>query len=251
MIDSGEETPELAKWLMRKNSFFGGDEIYLFHDDSLEVAMQKKTQITTLLGIYGENPDESDTQFLESLRRDLDKAPRIPITYSGIHYKNRPVVWVVNNLLYKVTSIPSRFAFEDIQTLGDMYKADFPTDMDEAKAVYISEDNTVWRKYINMPELESYSPVTVFVYTHHSFALKEKGLRRTSFYGYAEPRTFESPDYSILPREEDLRRTLYWNPNVTLDAKGKATLEFYNNATCRQLVFSAEAITNDGHAMRY
>lgn len=251
MIDSGVDVPELAKWLIRKNSFFAGDEINLYHDDSLEVAMQKKKQITTLMGIYGDKFEDSNAQFLENLKYDLNKAPRIPITYSGIHYKNRPVVWVVNNLLYKVTSVPSRFAMENIQTLGDMYQADFPTDMDEAKAVYISEDNTVWRKYINMPELENYSPVTVFVYTHHSFALKEKGLRRTSFDGYAEPKVFESPDYGVLPKEQDFRRTLYWNPNVTTDGNGKATLEFWNNSSCRQMVISAEGITKEGHAMRY
>lgn len=251
MIDSGVDVPELAKWLMRKNSFFAGDEINLYHDDSLEVAMQKKKQITTLMGIYGDKFEDSNAQFLENLKYDLNKAPRIPITYSGIHYKNRPVVWVVNNLLYKVTSVPSRFAMENIQTLGDMYQADFPMDMEEAKAVYISEANTVWRKYINLPELENYSPVTVFVYTHHSFALKEKGLRRTTFNGYAEPKVFESPDYGVLPKEQDFRRTLYWNPNVTTDSKGKATLEFWNNSSCRQTVVSAEGITKEGHAMRY
>ena len=46
-------------------------------------------------------------------------------------------------------------------------------------------------------------------------------------------------------------RLLYWNPNITLDANGEATVEFYNNSSCRQLVVSAEGITEDGQAIVY
>jgi hypothetical protein len=71
---------------------------------------------------------------------------------------------------------------------------------------------------------------------------------RTVFYGYAEPEDFYSPDYSVepLPKEGDYRRTLYWNPVVCTNADGVATVEFYNNSTCRQFHLSAEGMTADG-----
>ena len=92
-------------------------------------------------------------------------------------------------------------------------------------------------------------PVTVFVYTHHSFFGNVKGLRRTYFQGYNVPSTFEMNDYSLLPPEEDFRRTLYWNPDVTTDKDGKAVIEFYNNSSCREIYVSAEGITPDGRCI--
>lgn len=71
---------------------------------------------------------------------------------------------------------------------------------------------------------------------------------RTVFYGYAEPDDFYSPDYSVepLPQEGDHRRTLYWNPAVSTNADGVATVEFYNNTSCRQIHLSAEGMTAEG-----
>ena len=74
----------------------------------------------------------------------------------------------------------------------------------------------------------------------------EKGVRRTRFQGYNVPYTFEMEDYSLIPPMEDFRRTVYWNPDVTADREGKATVEFYNNSSCRELYLSAEGITTDG-----
>ncbi|MBR1594657.1 MAG: hypothetical protein IJ659_07800, partial [Alloprevotella sp.] len=70
--------------------------------------------------------------------------------------------------------------------------------------------------------------------------------RRTYFQGYNVPHTFHMPDYSQMPPEADFRRTLYWNPDVLLDDNGEATVEFYNNSTCRRISVSAEGVTADG-----
>lgn len=70
---------------------------------------------------------------------------------------------------------------------------------------------------------------------------------RCYFYGYAPPVQFYSPDYSsILPDKPDYRRTLYWNPNVKTDENGNASIQFYNNSTCKKMIISAEGITKDG-----
>ena len=53
-------------------------------------------------------------------------------------------------------------------------------------------------------------------------------------------------DYSIVPPMADYRRTIYWEPNVRVDAKGNATVEFFNNSTCREMYVSAEGMSDDG-----
>ncbi|MBR3478731.1 MAG: hypothetical protein IKH43_06495 [Bacteroidaceae bacterium] len=45
---------------------------------------------------------------------------------------------------------------------------------------------------------------------------------------------------------KDYRRTLYWNPNVTTDNFGQASIEFYNNSVCNIIDVSAEGITRYG-----
>ena len=79
----------------------------------------------------------------------------------------------------------------------------------------------------------------------------EKGIRRTYYEGFAPVMEFYHPDYSYvtLPKELDFRRTLYWNPNVKTDSSGRATVKFYNNATCEKLSLSAEGLTEMGEAV--
>lgn len=65
--------------------------------------------------------------------------------------------------------------------------------------------------------------------------------------GFSIPDEFYSPDYSKQPLpKEDYRRTLYWNPNVRLDADGRATINLYNNSSASILQVSAEGWTPDG-----
>ena len=58
-------------------------------------------------------------------------------------------------------------------------------------------------------------------------------------------------NYDILPPTTDFRRTLYWNPNVGLDAQGEATVEFWNNSRCDHVYLSIEGITPDGRPQLY
>jgi uncharacterized protein YfaS (alpha-2-macroglobulin family) len=49
-----------------------------------------------------------------------------------------------------------------------------------------------------------------------------------------------------MPDKKDFRRTIYWNPDVLTDAEGKATINFFNNSTCRKMNVSAETVTENG-----
>ena len=104
----------------------------------------------------------------------------------------------------------------------------------------------MYKNLIMVSGLEYLKPVQVFVYVHHSFFEKAKGARRTYFQGYNVPETFKMEDYSVLPPMDDFRRTIFWAPSVKTDKNGRATVEFYNNSTCREMYISAECITDDG-----
>ena len=72
--------------------------------------------------------------------------------------------------------------------------------------------------------------------------------REYNFQGFNKPIEFYNPDYSNakLPEVKDYRRTLYWNPNVTTDNFGQATIEFYNSSACTSVDVSAEGVTRFG-----
>ncbi|MFT6807541.1 MAG: TonB-dependent SusC/RagA subfamily outer membrane receptor [Saprospiraceae bacterium] len=56
------------------------------------------------------------------------------------------------------------------------------------------------------------------------------GILNSSLDGYYLAREFYTPNYLISPNNQglpDFRPTLYWNPNVVIDQKSKAILEFY------------------------
>lgn len=72
--------------------------------------------------------------------------------------------------------------------------------------------------------------------------------RHTRWQGYTWPDEFYSPDYSRmpLPAVPDHRRTLYWAPDVQTDASGKASVSFYNHASCSSVRIQAETVTPMG-----
>ncbi|MBR1653002.1 MAG: hypothetical protein IJ692_06400 [Alloprevotella sp.] len=118
--------------------------------------------------------------------------------------------------------------------------------IDELREVYVSLNHDE-SHYTRIPErafLSSHDPFHVFVYPYYQRPdTKRKGVRRTHFQGYNVPHSFEMPDYAVLPPEKDYRRTLYWNPSVQLDAKGHATVDFYNNSSCQSITVSVEGVT--------
>ena len=73
--------------------------------------------------------------------------------------------------------------------------------------------------------------------------------RRYVLPGFALLEDFYHPDYHRSPPKEgqkDYRRTLYWNPDLQLDADGRAIISFFNNSQKTSIVVEAEGITKDG-----
>ena len=109
--------------------------------------------------------------------------------------------------------------------------------------------------FLGNPELDC---VAVFIPPADSSVVPDfplvMGQRKTKIQGYSYSKEFVHPDYSGVPVQDlprDYRRTLYWNPNVSLDENGRAEIEFFNNSTCRHLSISAEGLSHDGKPLVY
>ena len=123
---------------------------------------------------------------------------------------------------------------------GSRFTWNFPMWMSEITNLYIVPDSP---KETNMA-------VRVYLYTHRKYSTESnKGLRRTYFQGFNQASTFKTEDYSVIPPMADFRRTIWWQPDVTTDAQGKAKVEFFNNSTCEEMYISVEGMTPDGKVL--
>lgn len=179
-----------------------------------------------------------------------------------LSYSHRPIKWIVDNgntqhvMVVDSASSPvikRILNSAEVSIVDDHDKFDavtseagaagddfFPMWADEVKSAYIVPGS---------PE-ETDMAVRIYLYMHRRFSTEsQKGIRRTYFQGFNTPSTFQMENYAVIPPMEDYRRTIYWNPSVTTDASGKATVRFYNNSTCQDMYISAEGMDADGRMM--
>ena len=158
--------------------------------------------------------------------------------FQNVYYNNRNVSEIIGNYL----SIP--YATEDYSYMVNNTEAFnktyvSPIYLDEVKSIYICHH----------PATNEYQ-VWIFPYPTYSTE-SNKGRRITHFYGYSIPSKFEMEDYTNMPPMEDFRRTLYWAPNLQTDVTGRATVEFFNNSSCKHIFVSAEGIGHEGGFIAY
>lgn len=198
--------------------------------------------------IRDEGVPEPDIFELLAMKNTLFKDYGFHVGYNGagnpcLHkmtYNNQPIRWIVDN--------------DDTQSIGATTSATsasgdefFPVDLDEIKSVYIAPYDPDYDTQAAAKGGDTSNCVKVYLYTHKRFTTaSNKGIRRTYFQGFDLISTFQMEDYSVIPPMADFRRTIYWNPDVTTDAEGKAKVEFFNNSTCEEMYISAEGMTNDG-----
>jgi hypothetical protein len=230
IADSGLNSPGFFEWLCARNPLFGGNR------SEMENSVMEVFENTAVEQLE-EGPEEGEliTAGVSTTSSTI---------YDGLMYKNRPIVWILNNDFYMTTG--NKREVEIMYIPKNSAAAEMPVFLEEAKSVYIRDDRSTLRNYVVSTDIEGLDPVMIFVYTHHKFLRDVKGLRRTHYQGYNTPETFQMEDYSIMPPMEDFRRTIFWEPNVKTDAQGKAKIEFYNNSSCTQMYISAEGITRDG-----
>lgn len=259
IADTGAELPGIFEWLKSRNEYFDGSTSRMYdtkngsgeRDDSTQVIDEYDRRRWDPLFGKAEGGRETSYSFnIDPLGRYYDPE----ITYGhylllerdGLSYKNRPIVWILDNAFYYISFAPASFKLYDIQALLATTFELMPESLGDFKSAYISEDQEIWHRYLRLPKLEGMAPVTVFLYAFHSKEKKKDYLRKTYYTGFPTMETFEMPDYSVLPKTADFRRTLYWNPDVETDKNGEASVEFYNNNTCQRFAISAEGISEMG-----
>lgn len=131
---------------------------------------------------------------------------------------------------------------------------------DEVKSVVVMTNRSSWLRFVPASQTSAYSSgnieYAIFVYTrpNHYLYRSRRGKDRRVITGYAQPKAFYHPDYrrTDMPSPTDLRRTLYWNPNVKTDEQGQASIVFFSNARDRQnLRISVRGITPEGRYVSY
>jgi hypothetical protein len=151
-------------------------------------------------------------------------------------YKGRPVLFVVDNNLALGSDTFCQEAPGGVVPITELLT-------EEVKSFMVNETFTASRRWAPLCYVNKDDFVTVFVYTKPR-STEGKGIRKTAIVGYSWPGAFYHPDYSShrLPDRPDIRRTLYWNPAVTTDTAGQATVRFYNNSSCDGVVVEAASV---------
>lgn len=236
-FDRGEEPPTLTEWLMTKHEMFKGSS------NPTEKAVWNATpydkvhpgKIENVADLYAKNEDEDDSLHASWVR----------VWRDGLSVYNRPVIWMVNNLLCTITNL----SLDSAATQNRITRSpiEMPELLEDVKSVYLAKDNNLVRNLTGSARIESKEPYVIYCYTRQNqVKSKIKGIRYTSFQGYDPVEVFETEDYSEIPPMNDFRRTLYWNPNIWTDKDGKAHVEFWNNSTCTDMIISAEGVTDNG-----
>ncbi len=175
---------------------------------------------------------------------------------NGLSYERRPIMWYVNNHFACATGVTKRIKKPDnadeleSNTYGSMVSYALPFYMDEVSKVLIkTTSSNINDQYAQMA---GNNAVKIFVYRNPQgryYSKKPKGLRTTWFRGLVNPETYEDTELAGIIPDQDFRRTLLWEPNLTTDADGKASFQVLVNSTCREMYYSAEGITTDGRAV--
>jgi len=152
---------------------------------------------------------------------------------------------------------------------GPAYFDGFNMDLEEVKSIIVYDDpmifasfpavrevmtNRLIQEWFNMPKKELGFTAGLYIVeielnpARRRRTYVDKNARSTSFTGYTPVVEFYAPTYPNGPiqGDKDYRRTIYWNPAVTTDADGYASVSFFNNGYSRALTISAEGLKKDG-----
>lgn len=131
---------------------------------------------------------------------------------------------------------------------------------EQIKTLYISYDkvwaNNLWTTLhpdsCDPPNLDG----IIYIYTRPDwYNFRDvKGVNKRTLHGFTTPTPFKSPNYraSRTDNPNDFRRTLYWNPSLTTDDKGRASAVFFSNARpLQRLSITILGLTADGRVIEY
>ena len=141
---------------------------------------------------------------------------------------------------------------------GPSYFAGYALDLEEVKSIIVYDSPWIYETFPGITDVLSPSEIlalgSMYVVdielnpSRKRRTYVDKNARSTSFSGYTPVVEFYAPTYPNGPiqGDKDYRRTIYWNPEVTTDADGYASVSFFNNGYSHALTISAEGMTRDG-----
>ena len=93
----------------------------------------------------------------------------------------------------------------------------------------------------------------LFIYTKTPDYGPPLSMKSITPKGYKPAMEFYSPQYPAKDKRiytrPDHRTTLYWNPRVTTDEEGKASVSFYSSDVSKKYFVTLEGLTDDGVAI--
>lgn len=243
-----------------KNESYGSSHASLYYD--IDKELDKIYDLGETQPTIFEFLCKKNSLFDNPEMRDLPSPPRMEdgMWRGHMSYAGHAIKWVVDNGERQVIlpmdsgtlSAAKRIISAEVDTT-ESYRSEmygmvsskvgatgddmFPIWMDDYKSLYI----------VPQSPKETQGCVRIYLYSHIKLSTaSKKGLRHTYFEGFNTPSTFEMEDYSVIPPMADFRRTIYWAPDITTDADGRATISFFNNSTSSEIYFSAEGMGEDG-----
>ena len=126
---------------------------------------------------------------------------------------------------------------KDLEMMCTYQETYFSLPVNKAKSVIIrrtvdQQGKDVYLVYLTLAEGAMDPPVT--------------HLLNAAVNGYSEARVFYSPIHPPAAGKPDLRTTIHWEPDITTNEKGEATLTFYNADPKTRVRIVAEGITAGG-----
>ena len=181
-------------------------------------------------------------------------------TKGGMMYNGRPVVWVVDGEVCKITGIPTKINTDATEWMSVNRIRNMPEHFSDLHSIRILTQKTNLQHFTLPPSLTAARPVVVELTTSMTWKLSTREMPSMSLFQTRLSRTpsseyisrnfhyefpskiisFWVPSYEEATRSADSRRTLYWNPTVTTDSDGRAEITFYNNAECEKMLIKLE-----------
>ncbi|MCL6266787.1 hypothetical protein [Flagellimonas myxillae] len=94
--------------------------------------------------------------------------------------------------------------------------------------------------------------INIFTYSKKGLFSVQRtiGMNKKAIQGFSPQKEFYTPKYDNLEPSDwsipDMRPMVYWNPNVTSNKLGKATIAYYNGDDIGEMLVVLESITKEG-----
>lgn len=163
-------------------------------------------------------------------------------------YRQKPICYIMDNHILTTTEVNMMLTEVDGLASIIIGKGTKGIDDDILQNSKVSDTNDV-----DVTALDKYSIFYLIPYHRRDVLNKNQsqayGTRQTLIQSYTRPLQYYSPAYpsrELYMDKPDKRRTLYWNPKLSIDGNGNATIRCYNNQYTTPLVIQAEMLGGDG-----